>query len=234
VKNGMGMQMSKQRDFFEKDYERMFYSGGLSGWLTGFIHSSLERNFSQNSFFPRTLEVGGGQGRHVKSVHHTFEEYCLLDVRELPLVSYAEDLRVKGRLHFVTGKAERLPFHAESYDRIIMMCVLHHVEDVEQCLREARRVCKPGGQISIYLPCDPGIIYRFIRKLILLTNSHSRTIDYELVNAREHRGHVFSIHRLIQEVYTSDTVSERRWPFTWFPLDFNIFSVIHIAKSLAN
>jgi phosphatidylethanolamine/phosphatidyl-N-methylethanolamine N-methyltransferase len=224
--------MSKQRDFFENDYERMFYSGGLSGWLTHFIHRALERNFSLNSFFPRTLEVGGGQGRHVKYVRHTFEEYCLLDMRELPLVSYADDLRVKGRLHFVTGKAEKLPFHAESYDRIIMMCLLHHVEDVEQSLGEARRVCKPGGQISIYLPCDPGIIYRFIRKLTLLTNSHSHTIDYELVNAREHRGHIFAIHRLIQEVYKLDTVSESRWPFSLFPLDFNIFSVIHVAKSL--
>jgi ubiquinone/menaquinone biosynthesis C-methylase UbiE len=67
------------------------------------------------------------------------------------------------------------------------------VDDVENSLKEARRVCKNGGVISIYLPTDPGIMYRFMRKIFTARRASKLRINYEYINALGHRNHFYSI-----------------------------------------
>jgi ubiquinone/menaquinone biosynthesis C-methylase UbiE len=56
-------------------------------------------------------------------------------------------LDLQGRA--VLGDAERLPFGAESFDRLSSNGVLHHTPDMPAALREARRVLRPGGEARI-------------------------------------------------------------------------------------
>jgi ubiquinone/menaquinone biosynthesis C-methylase UbiE len=59
------------------------------------------------------------------------------------LAGYHADLRV--------ADAERLPFSDGTFDLVYSYGVMHHSPDTAQCLREARRVLKPGGQARIML-----------------------------------------------------------------------------------
>ncbi|MFI5047424.1 MAG: class I SAM-dependent methyltransferase [Acidimicrobiia bacterium] len=47
------------------------------------------------------------------------------------------------------GDAADLPFTAGSFDLVVCRSSLHHFDDVEQSLREMRRVCRRGGRVAI-------------------------------------------------------------------------------------
>lgn len=51
-----------------------------------------------------------------------------------------------GALRFVQGNAQSLPFGDSSFDLYTIAFGLRNVTDVDQALREATRVLKPGGR----------------------------------------------------------------------------------------
>jgi phosphatidylethanolamine/phosphatidyl-N-methylethanolamine N-methyltransferase len=50
-----------------------------------------------------------------------------------------------------------------SFDRLIATHVLEHLPKPERVLREWARVVRPGGTLSLILPCDPGLARRLGR-----------------------------------------------------------------------
>lgn len=222
--------MTEQSFFDSGAYERIFYSGGAPDLATRFIHWMLEKNNKTKS--STVLEVGGGEGFHVGYVDPSYDKYILSDIAERPLYGKAKVLQKSGKLLFLKSDAHNLTVENNSVDRVIMMCVLHHLSDVEQALSEARRVTCAGGTISIYLLCDPGFIYVTLRKLFLRTRTKHLGIDYELINAREHRNHYPGIKRLIYHVFRDDNVQEKKFPFPMFDFNLNLFSCIYIHKAI--
>jgi SAM-dependent methyltransferase len=62
---------------------------------------------------------------------------------------YQPDLRV--------ADAEHLPFPDSSFDIVYSYGVMHHSPNTDQCVREAWRVLKPGGQARIMIYHHPSI-----------------------------------------------------------------------------
>ena len=58
----------------------------------------------------------------------------------------------------VHGIGEHLPFRDDSFDAIVSLQVLEHVEDPATVLREAFRVCRPGG--TFFLSCENYLSFR--------------------------------------------------------------------------
>jgi SAM-dependent methyltransferase len=69
--------------------------------------------------------------------------------RRCELVGYMPDLRV--------ADAERLPFPDNTFDIVYSYGVMHHSPDTAQCIREARRVLKPGGALRIMIYHHPSL-----------------------------------------------------------------------------
>jgi ubiquinone/menaquinone biosynthesis C-methylase UbiE len=65
------------------------------------------------------------------------------------LAGYAPDLRVSD--------AEHLPFSDGTFDIVYSYGVMHHSPDTPQCIREARRVLKPGGTLRIMIYHHPSL-----------------------------------------------------------------------------
>lgn len=217
-------------DFYSSNYREMFYMRGVTSKATSIIHKALEHDFDSN-IGQQILEIGGGEGFHVPYVAPDFHKYVLLDLQNRELDETAKKYQRLEKLVQVVARGDHLPFPDESFDRVIFMCVLHHLEKIDSTLFEARRVLKRNGIISIYLPCDPGFLYRILRRLFTWKRQRELDIDYETVNAFEHRNHIFSLIRILKFIFSQDLIAYRWRPI---PLPFwnaNLYCIIRIQKS---
>ena len=65
-----------------------------------------------------------------------------------------------GRISFVQGEAEQLPFADGEFDALTFTYLLRYVDDRAATLRELARVVKPGGRIGMVefgVPRDPAL-----------------------------------------------------------------------------
>lgn len=103
------------------------------------------------------LDVGCGNGRHSLNTKCDEATVLSLDLSEESLneVKYmieGSNTRGGNRVHLLRGDALHLPLHDGSVDKIVCSEVLEHVPDDEGCIRELKRVLKPGGGLAISVP----------------------------------------------------------------------------------
>jgi SAM-dependent methyltransferase len=82
-----------------------------------------------------TLEIGGGSGNFKQN----FPSVIATDIVALPWLDIISDAQV-------------LPFRNACIANIVMIDVLHHIEDLTAFFREVERILKPGGRIILLEP----------------------------------------------------------------------------------
>lgn len=136
---------------------------GKYGWIERFNHRYPLRSRSAAGSGLRTIEIGAGLGEQL--------EYEDLSVQEYTCVELRSDMAARVRERYPSVKMiigdcqERLPFADDSFDRAIAVHVLEHLPDLPRALDELQRLVRPGGQISVVIPCDPGFVYNLGRSL---------------------------------------------------------------------
>lgn len=96
-----------------------------------------------------TLEIGIGTGSNL-GVYPVGAAVQGLDLSAPALAIAAERAERDGRdVALVMGDAAALPFPDASFDTVVGTFVLCSVGDVQQSLREVRRVLRPGGTIRL-------------------------------------------------------------------------------------
>jgi phosphatidylethanolamine/phosphatidyl-N-methylethanolamine N-methyltransferase len=200
------------------------------GFFTTTYHRALERNIS-NLSQGHILEIGGGKGEHLKFVKHDFLSYTLLDVESDGAKSLVPT-ELLNKVAFYKRDARNINKKDSTYDRIICTCVLHHIPNVEIALQELRRVAKDQAQISIYLPCDPGMLYRWIRhwtshrKQVAILDTSMKEVKY--LWSQEHPNHYLGILSAIKMIFKDDVIKIRKYPIPWLGWNTNLFSTISI------
>lgn len=98
---------------------------------------------------PTVLDVGCGTGVFVGSVagHGTAIGVDLHSPHQLEAAPGVQYLR---------GSAEQVPIRGESVDLVLALDVLEHVDDA-RCLREIRRVLRPGGVVVATVPAHQAL-----------------------------------------------------------------------------
>jgi len=144
-------------------YDQYNYNEGLAGYFLTKSHQWCEQQFSSNVHFNRILEVGAGTGMHVRFVKHSYNEYVITDLNHTLLEKMNLNGISRDKIKIKTENASKLSFPDKSFDRVIAAHVLEHLYRPHEILREWVRVLKPGGILSLVLPCDPGILWRLGR-----------------------------------------------------------------------
>jgi demethylmenaquinone methyltransferase/2-methoxy-6-polyprenyl-1,4-benzoquinol methylase len=102
----------------------------------------------------RVLDVATGTGMvAVELVRRAPCQVVGLDQSDAMLAAararVARSPELAGRVTFVTGEAERLPFGDGEFDALTFTYLLRYVDDPAGTMREIARVVRPGGRIGM-------------------------------------------------------------------------------------
>ena len=95
------------------------------------------------------LDVGCGDGAVAQLVAPRASTVTCLDQSEKMIAAAKQRLARSPNATCVVGDAEKLPFGAESFDHVLLFNVLTCVSSAPRTLREASRVLRAGGEVSV-------------------------------------------------------------------------------------
>ncbi len=218
------------RNKWEELYQEKNYDAGLTGYFLRKSHMWSEKNFDRNVHFSKVLEVGAGTCEHIKHVNHSFDDYLITDLH--PLIS---NIKLPpnaegrgGKIRFSQEDANKLSFQSNYFDRLIATHVLEHLYRPYAVMREWMRVLKPGGVMTLVLPCDPGLLWRLGRELVARKKFIKAGVEYDYWQAREHINPINNLVSFIR--YYFQEVEEKWLPCLVPSIDINLFYIVHIQK----
>jgi SAM-dependent methyltransferase len=122
------------------------YRAMRPGWRSSGeqVEALVRSHVSADSY---VLDLGCGRGGVVELIWRTVKLAVGLD----PDVASLAEHRAQG-MPVIRGRGENLPFAGESFDLIVSLWVLEHLERPDVVFREVRRVLKPGGHFVFLTP----------------------------------------------------------------------------------
>ena len=217
--------------FYSNCYEEL-YGTGVIGKLIQRIHSQLDKPF-QGLNALTLIEVGSGNSQHFMQTSLGIKRYLEIDIREKNSKNISFLLMQKNGWEFLIDNANYLKKISEnSFDGLIATCLLAHLENIEIALENWKRVVRPGGIISIYVPHEPGILLRFARKFSTRKKILAQGYDYDYVHWKEHRNHYPAMRTFVYQVFINDEIKKKSFPLNFLPWDLNLYSIFYIKKGL--
>ena len=215
-----------QEVFYRDHYKSVMFGEGVGPKAVRRTHESMEKPF-RNKSFNSVLEIGGGTGEHLEFILHDYEQYFLTDLKKPQIDS---NLTPNPKVVCLQANAEALPFPANSFDRVIATCLLHHVEKPEKVFSEILRVLKPNGSATIFLSCDPGILVRVIRSFTTARKVKKEGFSgYKLMVARDHRNHIGSLLQMERFIFRYRNQKISYFPFKINSWNLNGYIIIQIS-----
>lgn len=191
------------------NYDTSNYGKTASASVLKKTHTLIEADSRLNAFYQTVLEIGAGTMAHFPTIKHDFDKYIASDANE-DVVEWLKAQKWDSRVHVEKISGGELPFMDNSVDRIIATHVLEHVAEPVEALSEWVRVLKPGGVLSLILPCDPGILWRVGRAFGPRKQGIEAGLPYDYYMAIEHRNPIHNLRHIIDFHFPDK--AEKWWP----------------------
>ncbi|MDD4734567.1 MAG: class I SAM-dependent methyltransferase [Kiritimatiellae bacterium] len=109
------------------------------------------------------LEVGCGAGFSARYLQNSCRTYTGIDY-SADLIEHAKQLNATPNALFQS--VNFYEFNTETrYDLILMIGVLHHMNDIPRALKTAKQLLKPGGSLVVNEPQPANPLFSHLRKL---------------------------------------------------------------------
>lgn len=190
----------------ELDYE----SNPVIAYVNRFAHRWIESSLSDEQGLESILEVGAGSGEHIEYVNHPFERYYVTDASSCALNAAQKQFGHDPRFIFEEQDAVHLKYPDNSFDRLISLYTLEHLNTPHVAIKEWMRVVRPGGVISIAIPTEGGIAWNLGRFLTTRRQFRRMGLDLDYIISREHINACYRLVHLIDFYLTRKTTC-------WFP-----------------
>ncbi len=129
------------------DAESINKKKSVKKYFEGVIGSHLSSNY-------KVLDLGCGSGGFTLASAGFCKEIIGVDISEKFVEEGQETIKRLnvGNASIMLIKNNKLPFEDSSFDAVIMVDVLHHLDDIHQVIEETLRTLKTGGKIIIFEP----------------------------------------------------------------------------------
>jgi ubiquinone/menaquinone biosynthesis C-methylase UbiE len=224
------MAKVEEIDSFYSSHYREIMGTGLISKVWAAIHKQMEKPFKGGSF-PNILEIGAGNGEHIPFVSCDYEKYFATDIRIDNLANIAKsDPRIRVEIQ----DAHQLNLPSDSFDRIIVTCLLAHLERPEEAITELRRLVKKGnGFVTIYLPCEPGLFLRLVRYFSTHWKARRRGVsEISRLHYLEHRNYFLALDNLVKHEFRGAKIKSRFYPFFLLTWNSNLYRIYQISNVL--
>jgi len=218
--------MNKFKSFYlGENYNKHMYKG-IIGYFMRLCHKNMESSKIKK---PKVLEIGPGSHPHINYLNHEFDHYYIAEVLGDLSSNYDDDKRII----FKNYDGKKLPFEDNFFDRIIISHCLEHILEPEKFILEMYSKLKKGGNLTISLPTDPGILWRFGKYVsanyLIKKNYDYSKLDYYYFTAKDHVNSIFSLIPIIKKNFENINF-EKYEPFKVPFIDCNLFYIIDITK----
>jgi SAM-dependent methyltransferase len=175
----------------------------------------------------RVLEIGVGGGEHIvfggDPARH--ELYVGIDLDK----DFARLCRDRHGIPVSVGDMSRLPFADRSFDCLIAMGVLEHVESLSNALAEAERVLEPGGAFHVLIPTNGGVAVEAFKRVVSYPTMRRNGIKrpdlvWSTLNVNDYK----RIAAALQSRF--DLVAQQALPFKWMPWHLSPLWVFHCTR----
>ena len=215
-------------------YDDSYSSDTLAGYMLRKSHLLLEKSLPIRREDQHVLEIGAGTGHHYQFVDKSkIASYVITDGSDsaLKLISekYQKEIQQGSIVVKQADALDLTAFNDKKFDRVIATHVLEHIPAPIDALKEWSRVLKQGGILSLVLPCDPGMLWRFGRYFgPRRTAVKAGLLHYDYIQAIEHVNPIFNLYQIIN--YHFDQTIDMWWPCRIAFPDINLFYICHMIN----
>lgn len=99
----------------------------------------------------RVLDVGAAEGRSAMALRSRGFQVTALEIDPTLVARFRANPESHG-ISIYEGSALDMPFADNSFERVLLLEVIEHIEETTMLLSEIHRVLKPGGVLCIGVP----------------------------------------------------------------------------------
>ncbi len=198
-------------DYEGSDYQQAF-------WTEERQYENLAERRAVQKLLPPTgevlVEIGAGFGR-LADLYDGYKQVILLDYAESMLRQAQERWGHDSRFRFVQGDVYRLPLRSGRIDAVVMVRVMHHLQNVPAALQEINRVTRGEGHAVLEYANKRNLkaIGRYLVRQQVWSPFDERPYEFVPLNFDFHPG--WMTQQLQQNAWRIErelSVSHFRWP----------------------